>query len=97
MAGRHRRPLGRATRAFCWIMIMTLDHIPRYGRWFHVLPDEARLKSLPTLIQGGWRWYWDGNWGCALLHKMGLLGRYVDHHERLAVIHAKQLHKPLDS
>jgi hypothetical protein len=78
--------MGRIARTFCWAAVMMLDPLPRYGRWCHELPEDSRLKHLSPLVLGGWRWYRQGQWGCLLLQKLGLLDRYREHHERLVLV-----------
>lgn len=68
---RHPKPLNRAQRAFCWL-VLKLDRIPAYRRTYVV-----NVKTR-TIGPREWKFRWHGDWGMYLLIDMKLFFRYVD-------------------
>lgn len=58
------------TLLFCRV-ILYLDYIPRYGRYYRVLGDGL---FGPT----EWKFWKRGYWGTNILDKLGLLDRIID-------------------
>lgn len=63
---------------FCRV-VMRLDWIPRYGRFYRVhFSEDSDGKKKTTLGPARWTWQRRGRWGMYLLDRMGLMWWFID-------------------
>jgi hypothetical protein len=61
---------------FCWVLMFTLDRIPRYGRLYIMkrpvgVTTMEQLRKIQTVKV--WEWQRRGLWGFHLVRKMGMM------------------------
>jgi len=69
--------MNRLTKTFCHC-VTYLNYIPRYGRYYRLIPPAERVKEDDLFDPVQWAWRRHGWWGMNILDRMGLMWKYID-------------------
>lgn len=69
---------------FCLVLMLTLNWIPGYCRYYVLARPAVTNDALRFLRKRYWGWQWHAMWGFRLVCRFGMIGAWVDERERRA-------------